>query len=161
MLLVVLAGPFLAGTVHTHDDLGAFHLPIRAFYAEQLARGEPFDWMPQLLSGFYLTGEGQLGGYHPLHMLLYRHLPFRAALGLEWLATYPFMLLGSWLFLRRALRRSDAETGITPQLHSGSGTPNAAAFRTDQNDPPPRCRSTVRGEISTDSIPAARNPNSR
>ncbi len=43
----------------------AFHLPLRAFYAERLARGQPYDWMPQLFSGFYLTGEGQAGVYHP------------------------------------------------------------------------------------------------
>lgn len=108
VLLAALAGPFFAGRVYTRDDLGAFHLPARAFYAEQLARGEPFDWMPQLYSGFYLTGEGQAGTYHPLHRVLYRYLPLRAALGWESLATYPFMLIGTWLFLRRRLKRRDA-----------------------------------------------------
>ena len=54
---------------------------VRAFFAEQLARGEPFDWMPQLYSGFYLTGEGQGGTYHPWHLLLYRCLPLRGRLG--------------------------------------------------------------------------------
>lgn len=38
----------------TADDLGAFHLPLRVLYAEQLARGEPFDWMPQRYSAFPL-----------------------------------------------------------------------------------------------------------
>jgi hypothetical protein len=107
-LLLVLAAPLLAGRVYTRDDLGAFHLPVRAFYAEQLARGEPFDWMPQLYSGFYLTGEGQAGTYHPLHLLLYWSLPLQVALGCEWLLSYPLMLIGTWLFLRRRLRRSDA-----------------------------------------------------
>ena len=32
--------PFFAGGLYTADDLGNFHLPARAFYAEQLARGE-------------------------------------------------------------------------------------------------------------------------
>jgi hypothetical protein len=103
----ILAGPFFAGCVYTADDLGAFHLPVRAFYAEQLARGQPYDWMPSLFSGFYLTGEGQAGVYHPLHQLLYRMLPFRAALAWEFLASYPLMMLGMWLLLRRRLGRSD------------------------------------------------------
>ncbi len=108
LLLAALAGPFFAGRVYTGDDLGGFHLPVRAFYARQLARGEPFDWMPQLFSGFYLTGEGQAGTYHPFHWVLYRSLEFRAALGWEWLAAYPVMLAGTWLLLRRRLGRLDA-----------------------------------------------------
>ncbi len=108
LLLVALAGPFFAGRCCTRDDLGAYHLPVRAFFAQQLARGEPFDWMPQLYSGFYLTGEGQGGTYHPWHLLLYRCLPLQAALAWEWLGTYPFLLLGTWLFLRRLLGRRDA-----------------------------------------------------
>jgi len=108
LLLAAMAGPFFAGRVYTRDDLGAFHLPTRSFYAEQLARSEPFDWMPHLYSGFYLTGEGQAGTYHPLHWLLYRYLPLRAASSLEWLSAYPFMLVGTWLFMRRRLLRRDA-----------------------------------------------------
>ncbi len=108
ILLTVLAGPFFAGKVYVRDDLGAYHLPARAFYAQQLARGESFDWMPRLYCGFYLTGEGQVGSYHPAHWLVYRCLPFRAALAWEWLAGYPLMAIGMWLFLRRRLTRSDA-----------------------------------------------------
>ena len=107
-LLAAMAGPFLAGRIYTRDDLGAFHLPTRAFYAEQLARGEPFDWMPQLFAGFYLTGEGQAGTYHPWHLFLYRCLPLPAAMDCELLAPYPFMMAGMWLLLRRRLRRKDA-----------------------------------------------------
>ncbi|MFH1269174.1 MAG: hypothetical protein ABIK89_25885, partial [Planctomycetota bacterium] len=108
VLLAVLAAPCLTGYVYTYDDLGAFHLPLRAFYARQLALGEPFDWMPQLFSGFYLTGEGQLGAYHPLHLTLYRFLPLKTAWACELLASYPFMLAGAFLFLRRLLGRADA-----------------------------------------------------
>lgn len=108
LLLAGLAGPFFAGLIYTADDLGGFHLPIRAFYSEQLARGQPFDWMPSLYSGFYLTGEGQAGVYHPLHQILYRFLPLPSALGLEYLLSYPWMMLGTWLLLRRWLDRPEA-----------------------------------------------------
>ncbi len=108
VLLFLLASPFFAGGLYTADDLGNFHLPARAFYAEQLARGESFDWMPDIYSGFYLTGEGQVGAYHPLHRFLYRFLPFQAALGWEYLCSYPIMLSGMYFLLRRRLMRQDA-----------------------------------------------------
>ena len=108
LLLAVLAGPFFAGRIYTADDLGAFHLPVCAFYAEQLANGGPYDWMPGLFSGFYLTGEGQGGVYHPLHQLLYRFLPLQAALGWEYLISYPLMMLGMWRLLSRRLGSGSA-----------------------------------------------------
>ena len=108
LLWATLAGPFFAGYVYTADDLGAFHLPLRAFYARQLAEGQPYDWMPSLFSGFYLTGEGQAGVYHPLHQLLYRLLPLRAAMGWEYLMAYPLMMVGAWMWLNRRLRRRAA-----------------------------------------------------
>jgi hypothetical protein len=108
ILFGALAGPFFAGRIYTRNDLGAYHLPVRAFYARQLAQGEQFDWMPQIFSGFYLTGEGQAGTYHPLHLFLYRFLPLRAAIDLECLLSYPLMLAGMWLFLRRRIMSSSA-----------------------------------------------------
>jgi hypothetical protein len=108
ILLSLLATPFFSGGVYTADDLGSFHLPARAYYAHQLARGEAFDWMPSIFAGFYLTGDGQVGTYHPLHHLLYRFLPLRAALGWEYLLSYPLMLSGMYFLLRRRLRRRDA-----------------------------------------------------
>jgi hypothetical protein len=108
ILLLLLALPFVAGGLHTADELGKFHLPARAFYAEQLAHGESFDWMPGVDSGSYLTGAGQVGTYHPLHRFLYRFLPLRAALGWEYLCSYPLMLLGMYFLLHRRLGRRDA-----------------------------------------------------
>ena len=103
-----MAIPFFAGRVYVADDLGAYHLPLRAFYAQQLKAGEAFDWLPSLFSGFYLTGEGQAGTYHPLHLALYRFLPLGVAFDLELLVSYPLMLAGSYLLLRRWLLRRDA-----------------------------------------------------
>ena len=107
-LLAALAGPFFIGRVYTADDLGAFHLPLRDFYARQLAAGEPFDWMPSLYCGFNVTGEGQLGAYHPLHLALYRWLPLGAAFDWELLLSYPWLLAGMYLLLRRLVRQPDA-----------------------------------------------------
>jgi hypothetical protein len=103
-----MAWPMFAGRVYSADDLGAFHLPVRAFYADRLAHGQPYEWMPQLFCGFYLTGEGQGGPYHPLHQLLYRFLSLPVAFGLECLLPYPLIMIGTWLFLRRRLACSAA-----------------------------------------------------
>jgi hypothetical protein len=107
-LLAAMALPYYAGQIYLHDDLGAYHLPVRAFYSQCLAEGHAFDWMPQLYSGMYLTGEGQAGVYHPLHLLLYGTLSLRAAFALEVLASYPVMLAGMYFFLRRRMARRDA-----------------------------------------------------
>ncbi len=105
---VALALPFFLGQVYVADDLGEFHLPLRAYYSQQLAAGQTFDWMPSLYGGFYVTAEGQLGAYHPLHLLLYRWLPLGAAFDLELLISYPLLFGGTYFFLKRWLARRDA-----------------------------------------------------
>ena len=100
---LAMAGPMLLGRVYLADDLGAYHLPLRAFYAQQLQKAEPFDWLPNLYNGYYVTGEGQTGGYHPLHLVLYRLLPLPAAFDLELLLSYPWMFAGTYLLLARRI----------------------------------------------------------
>ena len=100
--------PLVTGRVYVWDDLQNYHLPVRQFYAQCLTNGDAFDWMPTLFSGFFLTGSGQGGTYHPLHLLLYRCLPLTTAFNLEVLLSYPFMLFGMQFFLRRHLNRTDA-----------------------------------------------------
>lgn len=102
------AFPLLQGRAYVKDDLGMFHLPTRAFYAQALARGEGFLWFPGLFCGFSLHGEGQAGLLHPVHLLLYRALPLPAAFGVELLLSYAAALLGTFLFLRRLELRRDA-----------------------------------------------------
>ena len=119
-LMLALAGPFLAGQVYVADDLGAFHLPTRAFYADCLTRREPFDWTPQMYCGFYLTGDGQVGAYHPLHFLLYRLLPLPVAFDLECLLSYPLILAGMYFLLRQwGIRRYAALFGGLTFAFSG------------------------------------------
>ena len=107
-LMLALAAPFLAGRVYVADDLGAYHLPVRDFYARQVAAGGSWDWMPSLHAGFYLTGEGQAGTYHPLHWLLYRLLPLGTAFDLELLLSYPLLAAGMYRLAKLHTRRRDA-----------------------------------------------------
>ena len=132
-LWIAMAVPMFRGRVYVADDLGAYHLPLRSFYSEQLGRGQSFDWLPNLYRGFYLTGEGQVGSYHPLHLMLYRWLPLSTAFDLELLLSYPFMLAGTYaLLMRRLGRRSAALFGGLVFTFSGFNLlhfvhPNAVA----------------------------------
>ena len=75
VILALLGHPIVTGEVYTANDLAAFHLPTRVFYARCLAEGHSFLWFPYEYTGVYLHGEGQAGLYHPLNWLLYRLLP--------------------------------------------------------------------------------------
>lgn len=101
LLLILAAAPLYTGQVLVRDDLACFHLPLRHFYAECLAGGHAFDYLPHLFNGFHLHGEGQAGMYHPARWTLYRYLPLDTAFGLELLLSYPVLLAGVALFLRR------------------------------------------------------------
>lgn len=108
VMFAVMLLPLALGRVYTSDDLLNYHLPLRQFYASCLVHGDRFDWMPQLFSGYFVTGAGQGGSYHPLHWLLYRWLPLAPAFTLELVSSYVVMFAGSWMLLRRLLSRDDA-----------------------------------------------------
>ncbi|UCD57799.1 MAG: YfhO family protein [Candidatus Hydrogenedentota bacterium] len=101
LILFLLGLPLIQGHVYKHDDLSRYHLPFRFFFAQCLAAGDSFIWLPNIFCGLYLHGEGQMGMYHPLHLILYSTLPLGAAFNIELLLSYPFMMVGMFLFLRR------------------------------------------------------------
>ncbi|HWG46079.1 MAG TPA: hypothetical protein VN688_25180, partial [Gemmataceae bacterium] len=111
LLLAIPAWPLLSGRVPIYLDLSMFHLPIRAFYSRCLAAGHSFDWIPHLYGGMFLTGEGEHGPYHPLHLLLYRWLPLDTAFSLETFLHCPLLFLGLFVFLRRYVRGTAALLG--------------------------------------------------
>jgi hypothetical protein len=119
-ILAVIAWPMTAGKLYTLDDLGNMHIPFRFFFARCLADGSNPSWFPDLFCGVYLQGDGQVGMYHPLHRFLYTFLPFEQAFNFELFITYPMMLLGTYLFLRRwAVTRGAAVFGAMLFTFSG------------------------------------------
>jgi hypothetical protein len=100
-LCVPLFVPLLSGRLLTFDDLARFHIPTRWLYARALSAGDAIWWTPDLLSGFYLHGEGQVGMLHPLHLILYSTLPFTPAFTLDIAANYLFATAGGMFMLRR------------------------------------------------------------
>ena len=107
-VLAVLAAPMRGGRVHAIDDLGTYHLPLRAFYAEALQAGDDPAWCPRLFCGIDLHAEGQVGMLHPLHRALYRGLPLTTAFNLEVLSGYAVAMGGMFCFLGRRGLGADA-----------------------------------------------------
>ena len=107
------------GKVPVAWDLGCLNLPVREFYAHSLRQGDSFDWMPQLFGGFYLTGEGQHGPYHPVHWLMYRWLPLDIAFDLEVFLPVAFLACGMAVFLRRYVEPAAIWMGVLCAAFSG------------------------------------------
>ncbi|MEK7794202.1 MAG: hypothetical protein AAB353_06720, partial [Candidatus Hydrogenedentota bacterium] len=101
VMLLVLAWPLFANEIFLEHDVGAVFVPLRWFYAQCLASGDSFLWLPNIYMGVYLQGEGQTGMTHPLHWALYKFLPFTSAFDLELLLSYPALFAGTVLWLRR------------------------------------------------------------
>ena len=101
LLFIPLVAPMLMHRVFAHSDIGTFHIPVRRLFAAALRDGDSFAWTSRMFNGFYLLGEGQLGAFHPLHLLLYRFVPLTIAFNVELIVSYVFALAGMWLFLRR------------------------------------------------------------
>jgi hypothetical protein len=99
--LSLMASPLFRGRIPTHGDLGLLNLPIRQFYARCLETGDAFDWTPDIFGGYFVTGEGQHGPYHPFRWLSYRFLPLDSAFALEVFAPVLMMAVGLLVFLRR------------------------------------------------------------
>jgi hypothetical protein len=118
-MLAWMGRSIVTGQIPFTGDLLHFHYPLRDFYARALAANQPFDWMPGLFSGFYVVGEGQLGGYHPLHWLLYRAQPLDRAFAIELVLAYPFLWAGMWLWLRRRIDAGPAAFGAMAATFSG------------------------------------------
>ena len=118
-MLAFMARSLVTGRIPFTGDLLHFHYPLRDFYARQLGAGQPFDWMPGLLAGFYVVGEGQLGGYHPIHWLLYRTLPLDRAFAVEMVLAYPLLFAGTWLWLRRRCGAAPAAFGAMAATFCG------------------------------------------
>ncbi len=107
-LFAALTLPFQGGRVPVAGDLGMFHLPLRHFFAQALAKGDSWLWFPGQFSGHYLQGEGQVGMTHPLQQILYRTLPLEPAFALEALRAWLMAFAGAFLLLRRLDLRFDA-----------------------------------------------------
>ena len=119
VLLVWMGRAVVTGTIPLTGDLLHWNYPIRDFYAKALALGWRFEWMPGLFAGFDIAGEGQLGVYHPLHLLLYGLVPLDRAFAIELVIFYPVAFVGMWMWLRRYVDRGSSVVGAFAFAFSG------------------------------------------
>jgi hypothetical protein len=103
-MLCLLFSPALFNKFYIADDLGSFTIPLRHLYAEGLHAGRVDLWCQALFGGFYMHGEGQMGMFHPLHLFLYRFMPFVQAFNLEQLAIYLALFVGSYVLFYKWVR---------------------------------------------------------
>jgi hypothetical protein len=100
LLFLPLLIPLVNGQIFALDDLSSFHLPLRYLYQRALTNGYSLLWTSDMFSGFYVHAEGQIGAFHPLHLILYATLPLTIAFNLELILSYVFAFWGMWCFLR-------------------------------------------------------------
>ena len=109
LLIIALAGPFFAGRVYTRDDLGAYHLPVRAFFAAAVGPRRTLRLdaatLRRLLPDRRRTRR-HVSSLAPAAVSLLA-APGRLGAG-NGSAPIPFCCWACWLFLRRLLGRGDA-----------------------------------------------------
>jgi hypothetical protein len=119
-LLAPLVVPLFTGRVFVFNDLSWFHLPMRHLYQQALISGDSVLWTPSIFAGFYMLGEGQIGEFHPLHLLLYRFFALGPAFNLELITNYVAASGGTfWFFRRLQLSRVAALFGAMLFAFSG------------------------------------------
>jgi len=124
VILGIVFYPTLADKLYLANDLGHFTIPLRHLYANGLRAGRIDIWTPSLFYGFYEHGEGQMGMFHPLHLLIYRFIPFVQAIGLELVANYLALWAGSYLLFHKWTGdRVAAAFGAFVFAFAGSHTP--------------------------------------
>lgn len=107
-LFLGLAWPVPLRRMFPINDVIGYHVPLKQVYQRMLAAGDLPLWTPVLFAGFDLHGEGQLGAFHPLHLLLYRALPLDLAFNFEVLFAYAAGVAGMYWLLRRFAIHADA-----------------------------------------------------
>jgi hypothetical protein len=91
----VLGGVFYFG------DIFQLHYPLRSAYARELRRLSLPLWTPDVLAGYPLLAEGQLGALYPPNLVLHTLLPVPIALNLFILGHLVWAGLGTYAFGRR------------------------------------------------------------
>jgi len=91
----VLGGVFYFG------DIFQLHYPLRSVYARELRRLSLPLWTQDILAGYPLLAEGQLGALYPPNLVLHTLLPVPMALNLFILGHFVWAAVGTYAFGRR------------------------------------------------------------
>ena len=91
----VLGGVFYFG------DIFRLHYPLRSAYAHELTRLSLPLWTPDVLAGYPLLAEGELGALYPPNLILHVLLPVPIALNVFILGHFVLAAVGGYAFARR------------------------------------------------------------
>lgn len=86
--------------VFSFGDIFLFFYPTHRVYAEALRDFRLPLWTPQMLAGFPLFAEGQIGALYPTHPFLYGLLPIDLATNYDILLHLSWVAVGTFLFAR-------------------------------------------------------------
>jgi|GEM_PF-289722 len=86
--------------VFSFGDIFLFFYPTHRVYAEALREFRLPLWTPQMLAGFPLFAEGQIGALYPTHPFLYGLLPIDLATNYDILFHLSWVAVGTFLFAR-------------------------------------------------------------
>ncbi len=106
-ILFLAAWPFIYNwqaalrlAVFSFGDIFLFFYPTHRVYAEALREFRLPLWTPQMLAGFPLYAEGQVGALYPTHPFLYGLLPIDLATNYDILFHLSWVAVGTFLFAR-------------------------------------------------------------
>lgn len=89
------------GGIFYFGDIYQLHYPLRSAYARELAHFSLPLWSTDVLAGYPLLAEGQLGALYPLNLILYAFLPVPIALNIFILSHFAWAAVGTYAFARR------------------------------------------------------------
>ncbi len=103
LLLVLVLAVFwkaVLGGIFYFGDIYNLHYPLRAAYARELARLDLPLWSPDVLAGYPLLAEGQLGALYPPNLILHFLLPVPIALNVFILGHLVWAAIAAYAFAR-------------------------------------------------------------
>jgi len=106
--VLLLAGLVLAvfwratlGGIFFFGDIYELHYPLRSVYAEGLRRWALPLWTPNVMGGYPLLAEGQLGALYPPNLVLHALFPVPVALNIFILGHFVLAGIGAYAFARQ------------------------------------------------------------
>lgn len=90
----------LRQAVFSFGDIFLFFYPTHLAYANALRQFRLPLWSPEMLAGFPLYAEGQIGALYPTHPILYGLLPIDIATNYDILFHLAWVSVGTFLFAR-------------------------------------------------------------
>ncbi len=90
----------LRQAVFSFGDIFLFFYPTHLAYANALKQFRLPLWEPEMLAGFPLYAEGQIGALYPTHPILYGILPIDIATNYDILFHLAWVAIGTFLFCR-------------------------------------------------------------